>query len=152
MSVDRLRSARRKVVWQKINPDLPAGLHEPKKAGDVGWDLEAAYPHTIRPGHPVDVATNVRLALPSGYWAEIRARSSIVRSGLVIEAGIIDTGYRGPLFALVRNMQADGKPVHLNAGRRIAQVVFHKINEVWIEEAEVGVDTERGEGGFGSTG
>lgn len=105
MTVDRLKSASHRVQWMKIDPNCPAGLHEPKRQGDVGWDLEAAQDTYIAPGEAVDVPTNVRLHLPDNVWVEIRARSSIARRGLQADAGTIDTGYRGPLFALVRNMK-----------------------------------------------
>jgi dUTP pyrophosphatase len=104
-SVDTLKSASTLVQWTRIDKDCPAYLHEPKRHGDVGWDLEASQDITIRPGEAIDVPTNVRLHLPEGVWAEIRARSSIARKGLQVDAGTIDPGYRGPLFALVRNMR-----------------------------------------------
>lgn len=154
------------VHWTKINPKGP-GLHLPKRDGDVGYDLEASSRVTIPPGKAMDVPTNVRLQLPSTLWAEIRARSSIARRGLQVDAGTIDSGYRGPLYALVRNMafpEPDeflddyemwyiGHTIVIEPGERIAQVVFHPV--VWTEALEVdeiAVDTERGEGGFGSTG
>lgn len=175
MSLDKSRRYNdNKVHWCRIDPDCAAGLHEPKRDGDVGWDLEAAEDTYIAPGQAVDVPTNVRLHLPKHVWAEIRARSSIARRGLQVDAGTIDTGYRGPLFALVRNMKTlqpedvvsltDGSmigietwtydnTVLIKAGERVAQVVYHRIAPTWAEEIEV-IDesSERGSDGFGSTG
>lgn len=141
--------------FAKLDQSNTATLHAPKRHGDVGWDLEAAKDVTIEPGQAVDVPTNVRLQLPEDLWAEIRARSSIARRGLQVDAGTIDPGYRGPLYALVRNMaqpkpnelfrywNADDGPhvgfrpfewymawqqkhsVLIKKGERVAQVVFH---------------------------
>lgn len=179
MSVDKLKSTSHRVRWMKIDPNCPAGLHEPKRQNDVGWDLEAAEDIHIFPGQAVDIPTNVRLHLPDNIWAEIRARSSIARRGLQVDAGTIDTGYRGPLFALVRNMKTlqpqdivpewnkDGTTLQFNglrewtedntilikAGERVAQVVYHRCCPTWADEVEeIADDSERGSAGFGSTG
>lgn len=177
MSLDRLRCEKNRVRWCKINPTCEAKLHEPKRQGDVGWDLEAAEDTYIAPGQAIDVPTNVRLHLPDHVWAEIRARSSIARRGLQVDAGTIDTGYRGPLFALVRNMASPlpgdlvsgatpglvrvdtytdwyrEATIKIEAGERIAQVVYRRSCPTWAEEVEV-IDesSERGKDGFGSTG
>lgn len=174
MSVDGLKSAKNRVYWCKIDAALPAGLHEPKRHGDVGWDLEAAEDTYIQPGKAIDVPTNVRLHLPDNVWAEIRARSSIARRGLQVDAGTIDTGYRGPLFALVRNMNTlqptdivnawglnegylkewvEDNTILIKAGERIAQVVYHRVCPTWAVKVEqIDERSERGNDGFGSTG
>lgn len=170
MSIDKTRSASTQIRWTRIDKDCSAKLNEPKLTGDVGWDLEAAEDIFIRPGEAVDVPTNVRLHLPDGIWAEIRARSSIARRGLQVDAGTIDVGYRGKLYALIRNMASppaelfgpisDGveewaleKTVFIKAGERIAQVVFHKVCLAWQTEVdEIDESSERGNAGFGSTG
>jgi dUTPase len=123
----------------------------------------------------VDIATNIRLELPESIWATIQARSSIVRRGLQVEAGIIDTGYRGPLFVLTRNLftlspleltteagfksheqlkdWAEEHSVLIKKGERIAQVIFHRVAPVWAKEVDVvEKTTQRGTEGFGSTG
>jgi dUTP pyrophosphatase len=174
MTIDTLKSASHRVRWMKIDASSPAGLHAPKRHGDVGWDLEAAEDTAIAPGQAVDVPTNVRLHLPNGTWAEIRARSSIARRGLQVDAGTIDTGYRGPLFALVRNMKTlqpndvmdrtivnvqhlrrwtEENTILIRAGERVAQVVYHRCYPTWAEEVEaIDESSERGSDGFGSTG
>lgn len=170
MSLDKLKCKRNRVKWCRIDPGCAAGLHEPKREGDVGWDLEAAEDIYITPGQAIDVPTNVRLHLPVNVWAEIRARSSIARRGLQVDAGTIDPGYRGPLFALVRNMTtlqpkdiAEGttgllewvaeNTVRIREGERIAQVVYHRVSPTWAEEVDrIDESSERGSDGFGSTG
>jgi dUTP pyrophosphatase len=158
-AIDRLHGTRRRLRWSRIDKDGP-GLHAPKRAGDIGWDLEAAQDYNILPGQQVDVATNIRLELPEDVWAEVRARSSIAKRHLQVEAGTIDPGYRGPIYALLRNIRPEDRGAlssiegeRVVKGERVAQIVFHKVCAVWAEEVdEVNINTERGEGGFGSTG
>lgn len=160
---DRLRAQRTHVFWSRVDPEGP-GLHLPKRSNDIGWDLEAAEDMIIPPGQYADVPTNVQLQLPDSIWAQILARSSTVKRGIMVDAGIIDPGYRGPLFVVVRNMRRSvgidpNGAYHIDAnikvkqGERIAQLVFHQVCPVWTEEIEhVDENTDRGRGGFGSTG
>lgn len=163
-SQDPLRASRTRVSWDRIDPDGP-GLHEPKREGDIGWDLEASETVEILAGTAVDIPTNVRLQMPDNVWAEIRARSSTVRRGLQVDAGTLDTGYRGPLFVVTRNLAmpfrqagdgvlvAYGNKVIIEKGERIGQVIFHKVCSVWaVEVPRIDTGSERGEQGFGSTG
>ena len=153
--------------WAVLDESLPPGIHTPKLDGDVGWDLEAMEDVTIFPGKALDIPINVRLHLPKGVWAEIRGRSSIARRGLQVDAGTIDTGYRGPLYVLARNTKVwqPGDPtsdefrnenaVRIKAGERVGQVVFYNILHMGythVAKDDFDSDTERGENGFGSTG
>lgn len=139
--------------WARLDPDLPPGIHKPQHEGDCGWDLSAMYDIVIQPLGMVDIAINCRLQLPDSYWAEIKARSSIAKRGLQVDAGTIDNGYRGPLFVVLRNTKPNSL-VEVKAGERVAQLVFHRLHELWDEEVEE-IDTRgssRGESAFGSTG
>jgi dUTP pyrophosphatase len=145
----------------RIDADKPLGIHSPKLPGDVGFDLVAMETVTLRAFQSHDVPVNARLEIPEGVWAEIRARSSIVRRGLQVEAGVIDNGYRGPLFVLVRNMQIPtaspagrNQNVVINEGERVGQLVLHRIVPSSLQEVpEIDVQgTRRGGNGFGSTG
>lgn len=173
-SIDRTRSKRTAMRWARIDPDLPGGLHRPKKHGDIGWDLEAMEDVVIGPMQSADVPVNAQIQLPEGFYADVRNRSSMARRGLYVDQNLIDTGYRGPLFVFIRNMQMPerwnldgvqiygpagcGKPpaeptVTIKAGERIAQLVFHHAKPIWdMEVEEIDVSTERGGTGFGSTG
>ena len=139
------------MLWTRIDP-LGPGLHRPKLDGDVGWDLEAAERMVLHPGSQRDIPTNVRVQLPAGYWGEIRARSSIARMGLQVDAGVLDNGYTGPLFVLLRNMGV-GR-VEVPKGMRIAQLVLHRgaFHVLGKEVDELADDPRRGNAGFGSTG
>lgn len=158
------------IFWTRVDKELDRGkLHPPMLPGDVGWDIEASEQIKIQPGQAIDVPTNIAIQLPPGYWGEIRARSSIARRGLQVDAGTIDNGYRGPLFALVRNMAFPdmagyvdneaqwydwrmANSVVIEPGERVAQLVLHRIHAAepfYVPELD---DSVRGTDGFGSTG
>lgn len=162
-AIDKLRTDSRRLAWTRIDPDGP-GLHSPKKPGDIGFDLEAAEDVALMPGQQHDIATNIHIALPENVWAEMRARSSIAKRHLQVEAGTIDTGYRGPIFCVIRNItpiDVQTRPldsiqaVEVKKGERIAQLIFHRTCPVWLDEVpqhDFDTRTERGVSGFGSTG
>jgi dUTP pyrophosphatase len=137
------------LLWSRIDP-LGPGLHSPKLLGDVGWDLEASRTVKLRPHEQADVPTNVRVKLPSNAWGEIRARSSIARRGLQVDAGTIDTGFTGELLVLVRNLGPG--PVVIDEGDRVGQLVLHWAYRTVGVEQDFEHNPDRGEAGFGSTG
>lgn len=152
-AVSTFRDSRNCVRWSPVDTTLPPGIHEPKLHGDVGFDLEAMYTIFIPSGESRDVAVNLKLWLPEGYYAEIRNRSSMARRGLYVDANIVDTGYRGPMFVLIRNMRGADEVAKIMPRERIAQLLFHRVNPVWLNQVDdVPDDTERGNNGFGSTG
>lgn len=131
--------------------------------GDAGWDLYASRPVTVGPGETVDVHTDIyismpprlyaRITTPPRLYARITGRSSSLRKHrLLVNEEIIDNGYRGELFVCVHNMGEE--PVEVRPGMRLAQVLFHVIEDVRWSEVDVlpGSPGGRGEGGFGSTG
>ena len=156
-----LHPDRLKFRWARINPDRPPGIHRPQHDGDCGWDLAAIHDIMIGPHEMVDIAINARIELPPAYWAEMKARSSIAKRGLQVDAGTIDNGYRGPLFVVCRNTllspladDISNNFIYIKAGERIAQLVFHRLHDLWDEEVD-DIDTSgssRGESAFGSTG
>lgn len=134
---------------------LGEGARRPyrKYDGDAGWDLFVSRPCDIPPGATVDVHTDVRVDMPVNLFARITGRSSSLRShGLLVSEGIIDNGYTGELFVCVHNMRDE--TFHVERGMRLAQVLFHQIEDVrWCEVEEIeGSSDGRGESGFGSTG
>ena len=137
-------------------PHAP-GLPEYATAGSAGLDIAAAVagdePMELAPGARALVPTGLRLAVPEGFEAQIRPRSGLaLRHGLTLpnSPGTIDSDYRGELQVIVMN--AGSKPVRIERGMKIAQLVLMPVPRVaWRECAELDA-TERGEGGFGSTG
>ena len=137
-------------------PHAP-GLPEYATAGSAGLDIAAAVagdePLELAPGARALVPTGLRLAVPEGWEAQIRPRSGLaLRHGLMLpnSPGTIDSDYRGELQIIVLN--AGSEPVRIERGMKIAQLVLNPAPRVaWRECAELDA-TERGEGGFGSTG
>lgn len=106
----------------------------------------------LKPGERALIPLGFRARIPSGYHGEVRPRSGAAfRKGIEIpnSPGTIDSDYNGEWMVPVKN--GDSKPITIEHGERIAQVVFVKHAEVEFERGEVGRTTER-DGGFGSTG
>ena len=124
-----------------------------KHTGDAGWDLYTSEECIIGVGETVDVHTNIRIDMPPYLFARIVGRSSTLRNHhLMVNEGIIDNGYTGELFVCVHNL--GDKPFKVEKGMRLAQVLFHTIEDVrWSEVPEIKEEpNKRGTAGFGSTG
>ena len=138
-----------------VNFTLDEGAKRPfkKHGGDAGWDLFVSESCDIPPDETVGVHTGIHIDMPPFLYARITGRSSSLRKhGLLVNEGIIDNGYTGELFICVHNL---GKETfHVEKGMRLAQVLFHVIEDVrWAEVAEIKAKPgKRGDAGFGSTG
>lgn len=133
--------------------DLP--LPERASPGSAGLDLRAAVADELRlaPGERALVPTGLVAAIPPGWEGQVRPRSGLaLRHGLTLlnTPGTIDSDYRGELQVLVVNLGQE--PVTLSRGERIAQLVLAPVAALPVVEVEVLDDTDRGPGGFGSTG
>ncbi len=133
------------------------GLALPDRAspGSAGLDLRAAIdqPLTIPPGGRELVPTGLVLELPRGWEGQVRPRSGLaVRFGigLLNSPGTVDSDYRGEVRVLLVNLGTE--PFTCERGDRIAQLVLAPVAFAVLEEVESVDDTDRGEGGFGSTG
>lgn len=138
-----------------VSYTLEEGAKRPfkKHPGDAGWDLFVSEGCDIKPGETKDVHTGIRIDMPPFLYARITGRSSSLRKyGLLVNEGIIDNGYTGELFVCVHNLSAE--TFHVERGMRLAQVLFHVIEDVrWSEVDEIkAVPGKRGDAGFGSTG
>jgi dUTP pyrophosphatase len=124
-------------------------------SGAAGMDLLAAVqtPLVIQPGQRVLVPTGLAIALPPGYELQVRPRSGLaLKNGIILpnSPGTVDEDYRGELQVIIMN--AGTEPVTIERGMRIAQAVLAPVIRVaWQEVAEL-PPTDRGAGGFGSTG
>lgn len=130
---------------------------EPRYAtdGSLGMDLSAALsePVVIKPGERVAVPTGIAIQIPDGWGAFVFPRSGLsLKSGITMCncVGVIDTDYTGELKAAVINVS--DKEFTVNSGDRIAQLVFLPVEKARLVRAEELDDTDRGDGGFGSTG
>jgi dUTP pyrophosphatase len=144
------------VVHIQVLPEaegLPLPAYE--TAGAAGLDLRAAVaaPVTLQPGERALLPTGLRLGLPEGYEGQVRPRSGLaLRHGLTLlnTPGTIDADYRGDLQILVINLGQE--PYTIQRGDRIAQLLIAPVTRAELQVvAELSL-TERGEGGFGSTG
>lgn len=118
---------------------------------DVGWDLYASSPVFIPSGEARDVPFDIAICPPAGTWARITGRSSTLRNlGLHVVEGVIDPGYRGPLFANCQNT-TDG-PVRVEIHQRVAQLILMPtLGAVAVENAQL-PPSQRGVAGYGSSG
>lgn len=122
-------------------------------ADDAGFDLYVAEDTTLYVGQFKDVPMGVRVELPPGVWGFLTGRSSTIRTrGLLVTTGIIDTGWRGPLFAGVQNIGV--KAAVVKRGDRIAQLILLPAISALFTPVRVSQlsPSARGENGFGSTG
>jgi dUTP pyrophosphatase len=146
-----------KVKIIRIRPEDDADLPLPQymTGSSAGLDLAAAVSEPVRldPGQIKLIPTGLAIALPDGFEAQIRPRSGMaLNKGLTLinAPGTIDADYRGEIGLAVINLGS--KPVEINRGDRIAQMV---ISKVWQARLELVVElesTDRGSGGFGHTG
>ncbi len=129
-------------------------LLRPAQPGDAGADLRAAEPISLKPGERGLVGTGLALAIPEGYAGFVQPRSGMAIKrglGLLNSPGLIDAGYRGELKIIVINLDPY-ELLEIERGDRIAQLVILKVPDVIYEEVDELSSTERGGGGFGSTG
>lgn len=127
---------------------MPTRAHE----HDAGADLRASEYHSIGSGQFVTVPTGVRASIPEGCFGLLAARSSLCKRGLLMAngVGIIDAGFTGEIKVPLFN--AGNTPSNVLAGERIAQLVILPCELPAFRRVDELGDTERGEGGFGSTG
>jgi len=119
----------------------------------AGMDVVAAEELTLAPGARHAVATGFAMAIPAGYEVQVRPRSGLaLKNGITClnTPGTIDADYRGEVMVLLINHGSD--PFTIRRGDRIAQLVVSPVSHVEIVAVEALDVTERGPGGFGSTG
>jgi dUTP pyrophosphatase len=140
------------VLVRRIDPDvaLPTYAHP----GDAGVDLVTTVRAEVAPGERVLLPTGIAIALPDGYAAFVHPRSGLaVKHGvsLVNAPGTIDAGYRGEIKVSLVNLDPR-EPVVLERGYRIAQLVVQRVEHAVFHEVSALPGSDRGEGGFGSSG
>jgi dUTP pyrophosphatase len=137
----------------RLDADLP--LPGYAQAGDAGADLVARTGVTLAPGGGrAMVPTGIALAIPEGYAGFVQPRSGLaLRHGVTClnTPGLIDSGYRDELAVLLVNTDPD-QAYEVHRGDRIAQLVIQRVEEADFVEVEALDESERGLGGFGSTG
>lgn len=120
---------------------------------DAAWDLKSRIEVEAAPGKVTLIPTGLFLELPAGYEAQIRPRSGLAaKKGITVlnTPGTIDADYRGEIGVILVNLS--NEPFEVVPGERIAQMVVARHETVVWEEVDVLDETQRGAGGFGSTG
>ncbi len=141
-----------KVLITKLDPELPTPSYA--KPGDAGADVYSRIDFEIKPGERALVPTGIAIAMPDGYAAFAHPRSGLaIKYGISIvnAPGTIDAGYRGELQMILINNDPKESFV-VKRGDRIAQLVFQKVERAEFVEVVELPGSNRGSGGFGSTG
>jgi len=141
------------VLFAKLDSEASAPTQGSKSA--AGWDLRALEETTVRKGTSTKIRTGLAVAIPEGWEGQIRSRSSLGAKGMIMPNGVgtIDSDYRGELMVLATWI-GEGDEIVLAKGERIAQMLIAPVpvtsyREVSFEDLST---TDRGEGGFGSSG
>ena len=142
-----------RIPIRRLDPGLP--LPSAQHEGDAGLDLHAATDLTLEPrGGRALVPTGIAIAIPPGFAGFVQPRSGLaLRHGVSIvnTPGLVDAGYRDEIRVLMINHDPT-EPFKVSRGERIAQLVIQRFEPVeWDEVADLD-DSERGLGGWGSTG
>lgn len=139
------------VQIQKLTQTAKLPFHGSDAA--AGYDLYADQDCVINPGESIKVSTGIAMAIPDGYWGGIYARSGLAtKQGLRPSncTGIIDSDYRGQIIVALYNDSQTRRIIH--KGDKIAQMIISPFLYWQIKEVKKLDDTDRGSGGFGSTG
>jgi dUTP pyrophosphatase len=140
------------VLVTRLDDGVP--LPSYARPGDAGADLAAAEDVDLGPGERALIRTGIAIALPEGYAAFVHPRSGLAaRHGVTVlnAPGTIDAGYRGEIKVIMLNTDA-ARTVSFRRGDRIAQLVVQRVEHAAFREVAALPGSERGAGGFGSTG
>lgn len=154
------------IKYSKLNPEAK----EPFRANssDAGYDLFSTEYMTLEPFQRRLISTGINIEIPEGFYGRIAPRSGLAcKKGIDVMAGVIDSGYRGEIKVLLINLNFEGynlKPnafeamfgssnkIEIKPGDRIAQLIIEKCYQVDWKQMKTLETSERGNGGFGSSG
>jgi len=126
---------------------IPKYAHE----GDAAFDFYSVEDQLLKTGEKKIISTGIKLAIPENHVGLIWDRSGLAaKSGIHILGGVIDSGYRGEILIILKNLGSEDFQVE--RGMRVAQMLIQPVVRVNLEEVESLDETKRGEGRFGSTG
>ncbi len=137
---------------QRLDPevDLPSYAYK----GDAGLDLRSSEDVTLKPLERRLVSTGIAVAIPEGYAGFVQPRSGLaLKEGLSMAntPGLVDSQYRGELKVCAINLDPE-RDLFISRGERVAQLVIQEVPQVSIKEVSTLSETDRGTGGFGSSG
>jgi dUTP pyrophosphatase len=140
------------IPLKKLDPSIEAP--QAQNRGDAGYDLRSTEDVVIEPGERALVGTGIALAIPEGYAGFVQPRSGLaIKHGITAlnSPGLIDSGYRDEIKVILINHDPR-EAFEIKKGDRIAQLVIQRYESVDFVETDNLEDSERGLGGFGSTG
>lgn len=138
-----------KIKIKKLVPE--ATRPQISRVGDAAMDLVSCKDYTLAKGEKVLISTGIAMAIPAGFWGNIRDRSGLAaKHGLHTIAGVIDPNYRGEILVAMVNLGSED--YQIKAGDRIAQMLIQKFEDIELEESSELEESNRGEKGFGSSG
>jgi len=136
------------VKIKRLNPDAKVPVHA--TSGSAGFDLYSLEETFIYPDETKKIRTGICFEIPYGFYVRIEDRSGLAIKGIHKVGGIIDSDYRGEVFVVLHNTMSS--PYKVEKHDRIAQGILTPVSQVGFEEVSELSATERGEGGFHSTG
>jgi dUTP pyrophosphatase len=155
-----------KINYKKLNDQASAPYQA--NPSDAGFDLFSAEYATLEPGQRRLISTGISLEIPQGFYGRIAPRSGLaVKKGLDVMAGVVDSGFRGEIKILLINLNFEGynlKPsvydsmfgssnkIDIKPGKRVAQLIIESCHPVEWTEMKTLENSQRGQGGFGSSG
>lgn len=140
------------VLIVRLDDELPTPDYA--HPGDAGVDVYARVDVRLEPGRRELVPTGIAIALPDGYVALVHPRSGLAAKhgvSIVNAPGTVDAGYRGEIMVNLINLDTRAS-VDIRRGDRIAQLIFQRVERAAFHEVDRLPGSDRGDGGFGSTG
>jgi len=133
----------------RINKEIEMPFYA--KEGDAAFDLRSAEDYVLKSGEQKTIKTGIKMVIKEGYVGLIWDRSGIANKyGIHALAGVIDSGYRGEVGIVLKNLS--DKDFEITKNMRIAQMLIQQVERAKLEEVDDVEDSERGNKGFGSTG
>ena len=134
---------------KKLHKD--AQLPQMMREGDAAMDFYAYKDYLVKPGERVIVETGVAIAIPRGYWGNVRDRSGLAGKHLIhTMAGVMDSNYRGEVQVVMINLAQE--EYRIKKGDRIAQMIISRHEDVEVMEVDELDETNRGDNRFASSG
>lgn len=136
------------LLVEKINQE--AKLPEKAHQSDAGYDLFALENTSIPPYGQAKISTGIKLAIPENFVGLIWDKSSLAAQGLKTMGGVIDSGYRGEIIIIAKNLTEEF--FNITKGQKIAQIIIQEIGTMPLVESKILDGTDRENNGFGSSG
>ena len=141
---------RRSRALLQVKPSRIAKVPCRRTRESAGYDLCAIESVTLKKDEVAQISTGIRLAIPRGRYGQIKARSSIAKQGITALGGVIDSDYRGEVIVMLIKLTTGD--YEIKAGDAVAQLIICPHESYDVTTVDELPATERGEGGFGSTG